>query len=230
MLTLKKPFTKSSPEAPAAAEASVKGKQLLRGRTEAHVTRLMGEIDTARAAIAQAQEHLNERMVEGGDTTAAAEALIRAEIRLRALESVLTIARQKHEQAQAGLKHAEQQAQRERLREKLMKQLAVGKKIDEWLDAGTPLFVEFNACRKDLLEEGYPNINAQEKDADLSFQTYLYRPCSMMAGCVDPYRALKTDEKWTRPWSCMLPQPDQADQVRFALPEKTPIPGWKIGE
>ena len=41
--------------------------------------------------------------------TAAAEALVREENRLRALESVLAIARRKHEQAQADERQAEQQ-------------------------------------------------------------------------------------------------------------------------
>ena len=69
-------------------------------------------------------------MVEGADTTAAADALLRAENRLRALESVLTIARQKHEQALADRERAEQLAQREALREKLIQLNEAGRVVD----------------------------------------------------------------------------------------------------
>jgi hypothetical protein len=189
---------------------------------------LRAEVETAQLAVKQAERTVGERRAEDLDITSATEELRQVGDRLRALEAALCFAIQKDEAAQADLKQAEQQAQRELLREKLTKQLAAGKKIDKRLD-GLMLDVnEFNDCRKEVLELGYPDINMQENVADLSFKTYLFRACPTLAGCTTGYAVFQMDARWSAPWSASLPQPDQADHVRFTLPAAKPIPGRKI--
>lgn len=206
MLTLKKP---SAP----AAEDSVKGKRLLRGRTVAHVTRLIGEIDTAREAIAQAQEHLNDRMVEGADTTDASDALIRAENHLRTLESVLTIAHHKHEQAEAGLKQAETEVRREVAREKLRRQQELGRVIDQALDNLAPAVREYIRSSKEVTDLGNDELNRRTFDAQREFIVWLFRACSDMPGCRTGTEPFQTDARWKAPWSDRLPSPDLVDEV-----------------
>ena len=117
-----------------AAEDAEAGNRLLEGWTEASVTRLKGEIDAERQTIAQAQEHLGECIVGGVETTTAADALLRAENRLHALESQLTIARQKHELALADRKDAKRQLQRECLRKQLTELDDAAPPIQETID------------------------------------------------------------------------------------------------
>src|ERR1043166_3528789 len=109
MLTLKKPFTKSSPETPAAAEASVKGKQLLHGRTKARVESLTAELNAARQALTQAEQAVGEQLVEGLDATASTDAMKQAADQVRILESALVVATQKDEAAHTALKEAQSQ-------------------------------------------------------------------------------------------------------------------------
>jgi hypothetical protein len=110
MLATKNPFANTPPLASVpAVEATVKGKQLLRGRTKARVESLPAELDAARLSFAQAEQTLGERMVDDLDATTATEAVRQVGDRVRVLESALAVARQRDDAAQASLKQAEQQ-------------------------------------------------------------------------------------------------------------------------
>src|SRR4249920_2936728 len=107
MLTLKNPFAKTPPEptpiSPSpAAEASVKGRQLARGRTRARFESLRAELEAARGVLAQ-----SERVDADEDSTAVLQRMTRAEEDVRDKEKELTIAIRKDEAALIALKDAE---------------------------------------------------------------------------------------------------------------------------
>src|SRR5688572_9277773 len=84
---MKNPFAKTSPEPTAlpsvpASEASVKGKQLLRGRTKARVESLRAELEAARLTLAEAEQAVGDRLVEELDITAATESMRQASDRV----------------------------------------------------------------------------------------------------------------------------------------------------
>jgi hypothetical protein len=114
MLT-KNPFAKPTPAPPAAgssaqaAEAKVKGAQLLKGRTRAMVERLTEQVQDAQHARENAKRAAGELVSEGQDATAAMREMRQAHDRLDALEAALAVAIQKDGAAQADLKKAEHQ-------------------------------------------------------------------------------------------------------------------------
>src|SRR5437773_6358307 len=93
-----------------ATEASVKGKQLLRGRTKATVDRLTQQVQEAQHALENAKRAAGELVSEGQDATAAMREMRQAQDRLDVLEAALTIAVQKDESAQSALRDAQRQA------------------------------------------------------------------------------------------------------------------------
>jgi hypothetical protein len=152
-------------------------------------------------------------MVEGADTTTAADALIRAENHLRTLESVLTIARQKHQQAEAGLKQAEMEVRREVAREKLRQQQEAGRIIDQALDNLAPAVSEFISLSKEVTDLGNDELSRRTFEAQREFIVWLFRACSTMPGCRTGVEPFQTDERWKNPWSHRLPTPDLVDEV-----------------
>ena len=200
------------------------GKRLLHGRIEPTVTRLLGEIDAAKAIVKEAQDLLTERMVEGMDTTAAADALLRAENHLPAMESALTIARQKLEQMKADRRIAEQQVQREALRELLIRLNEAGRVVDacgaslaQALSVACPLMDDARAFGFDL-------INLKLNDAQTFFRQWVLDLCGVyMRGCATGLDVFVKRASWTE----TLPDEHQADHVRFSEPPPKPIPGWQ---
>lgn len=174
------------------------------------VEALASALEALRQEETQALQKLGVCEVDGLDTSDAEAVLHQIEGRIRALDAALTVARQKDDAAQAELKQAEQQVQREHLRGLLMQLQAVGHQIDKRLDdlkrvvqeQLVPLLNETRAL-------GHDSINQPLNVANLSFKVRLLESCRVMPGCA-------TAEAWflkPEPWSCSLPAPDQADQV-----------------
>ncbi len=237
MLNLEKnPFAKSTSTPPStgssipSADKAVKRWQLEYGRTRKRVEDFSSQLDAARQALTEADQLLGDRLFDGVDVSEAEAALTQAGEKVSRLEIALKRAVQRDEEAQVSLKQAQQLIEMEVAREKLTKQLAAGKKVDECLDGLRLAVTEFSACRQAVLDLGDPGINAQLNVADLSFKTYLFRACPTMAGCATGYAAFQTDARWSAPWSETLPQPDQADHIHVTVPAAKPIPGWQIGE
>jgi len=224
------PMPASGSSAPA-ADASVKAKQLLRGRTRARIETVTTDLEAARLAFARAEQLLGERMVdEGLDVAEVTVEMKGAKDRVRALESALAVAIQKDDAAQAELKRAETEARREVVREKLAQLVAKAQAIDHWMESGKTLFEAYAAQRKSVLDFGDQDINLQIQAANLSFRTYLFRVCGPMANCVTGYEVFQSDPKWAAPWSTHHPQSDEVDRVRVAPPVAKPIKGWQIGD
>lgn len=98
------------PAAPSpAAEALVKGRQLLRGRTRAKVEALTAQLEAANASATQLKQRVGECVVDERDATTLMEELRQAEARVHALEAALAVAIQKDEDVQGQLRQAERQ-------------------------------------------------------------------------------------------------------------------------
>ena len=169
----------------------------------------------ARRHVEKCEQACGQKIADGEDATVAMQALQAAESQVRQLEVARAVLMQRKEDAADASKEAEQQSIRKLVRKDLTEEKAAGEEVGEVLNALRLAINRYIVCRKKVLEHGYPEIAAQQKDADLSFQTFLFKACPTMPGCADPYDAMKTDEKWKRPWSNMLPQPDLADQVKL---------------
>ena len=124
MLTLKHPFAHAS-------EASVKGRQLLRGRTKAKIESLQADLEAARLTLAQAEQVVGDRLIEETDITAATEAMRQAGERVKTLELALIVAREKDAAAQDELQHAERQVVIEAEAAACERVLALGPRFEE---------------------------------------------------------------------------------------------------
>ena len=214
MLTLKNPFAKTAPTdtplpSPQAMEASVKGKQLLRGRTKARVESLRAEVATARTAVTDVKRTIGERRDSDLDITAVTEELRQVEGHLQALEAALAFAIQKDEAAQADLRHGETEARREALRE-LLAQLA-----DEgrWWDARHTedgrRAAETNRVIQRIQAFGISELNSRLITSIGWFKALRVDSCESMPGCwtgTDLHKA-------RLPWSPRLPDPSEADRL-----------------
>jgi hypothetical protein len=216
-----------------ATEASVKGKQLLRGRTKATVDRLTGQVQDAQHAWENGKRAVGGLVSEGQDATEATQQMKRAHDLLDSLEAALVVAIQKDDAAKAALKNAEQQAQIEQEVE-----VVGGLKtaIEEWdhkvldLERHTvdKVGLALNVAREVLSRSGI-------RDGELNFLTKLpleakrlllfavhpltgqdFIPVNMRA--YERLSQLIPDEEFVR--SRARPGPSTA----------TPIPGWQIGE
>lgn len=132
---LKNVTTGMSPALPAAhspaADATLKGKQLAKGRTKARVESLQADVDTAALAVKQAERTVGERRADDLDITAASEALRRAQDTLKAVEAALAIAIEKDMTAQSDLKAAERQVADEAVNAARAVMLAVAPRWEE---------------------------------------------------------------------------------------------------
>jgi hypothetical protein len=233
MLTSKNPFATTPPvlskKSPLrAAEDAEAGKRLLEGRTETYVTKLLGETEAARKTIADAREQFSECLATGVETTAAADALHRAEARLRDLESELPLATTKREQAITDRRQAKEQVERERLRELLIRLNQAGREVDACvaslkrvLAAVCPLMDETRAL-------GFDRVNHKLNDAQTFFRQWVLDSCGVhMRGCKTGLSVFVKRGSWSE----TLPQPDQADHMRLTpYPVAMPIPNWQVGD
>ena len=233
MLTLKKPFTKSSPETPAAAEASVKGKQLLHGRTKARVESLTAELNAARQALTQAEQAVGEQLVEGLDATASTDAMKQAADQVRILESALVVATQKDEAAHTALKEAQSQIAIQAEVNAVAQVKTVSLKVDQMLVDLERLIVDqlspaMNMARGILATSGIRDgeLNFLPKLPSVFKQLLLlsthtltgegFVPVNMRA--YEKLSDVVPDESFIR------------SRERPGQGAATPIPGWKIGD
>ena len=192
-----------------AAEASVKGKQLLQGRTKARVESLTAELDAARRAFDQISHDsvADERL----DAVAVADAMTQAEEKVRALEAALKVAMQRDEDAQAALKHAEMKVRREDARVILTRQQEAGRIVDQALDILAPAVCEIIRSSKEVTDLGNDELTRRTLDAHREFVVWLFRACQGMPGCrtgVEPFQTMRVKA----PGGC-LPTPDLVDEV-----------------
>lgn len=119
--------------------------QLEQGRTRKRLEELTADLEAARLALPQSEQALGEQMVDGLDTAIAREAMTRAADHVRALESAVTIAKQRDESALLELQKAEQQAHDEKVAE-------ARRDLAELGERGAVLLLELEAFSDDLAE------------------------------------------------------------------------------
>jgi aminopeptidase N len=105
---IKSVLTRTPPTFPPAPAAQASTPDAV-WKTKAKVESLRAEVEAARLTLAQAEQAVGDRLVEGLDVTAATDTMKQAGDRVRVLESALAVAIQKDEAAQAELKQAERQ-------------------------------------------------------------------------------------------------------------------------
>jgi hypothetical protein len=187
--------------------------QLDYGKARARVEEFAVQLDEARRDFAR----ISGASVsdENLDAMAVSTIMTQSQKKVVGLEAALKLAMQQMEAAEVALANAGEQVQRDILRKKLIRLNEAGRVVDAWLDSVKPIIEAYNAERKDVLALGYRDITSQINVANLSFQTYLFRPCAPMANCQTGYAVFQTEPRWSAPWSMSNPQPDLADTVKL---------------
>jgi hypothetical protein len=155
-----------------------------------------------------------------------AAALKRAETRLHELTIRLAVARSKDDTAQSELQNARREYEREILRAKLTQLVDAGLVVDECIASLKQALSVVCPLMDDLRSEGHDMLNLKLNDAQVFFRQRLLDSCGAMRGCRTGLDVFVKRASWAE----TLPQPDQAEHVRFTLPAAKPIPGWQIGE
>lgn len=218
MITLKNPFAKSTTTpGPSAttADDSVKGKQLLRGRTKARVESITAENEADRIAAEQVKHTLSEQLGNEQDTTETMSELAQIEGRIRAREAVLAIAVEKDCAAQVALTDATRQAAiaaddeaNTAFKESVLELEAL------LFGAVKPAVDKVAKARLVVRDRSGGDISTGSAilDFDLWFKVYLHRSCAALIPGSDSY-VPNIDKEGKR-------LPDWADAVSYNMRQR----------
>lgn len=134
--TLKEIFKAGDePERPGSISSMTWGKKMTLARAEKVLQRSEEELTEARQSFATAQQTQGEVLADGGDSTAATKAVIKAEQAMKQKESVVAVCRQRVESAKAALVESEREEKLESEERALLDLKRVCERMDATLAA-----------------------------------------------------------------------------------------------
>ena len=192
-------------------EAKTTGARLALGRARKTHTTTTAALAEARRHLEQAERTLGESVIDNAGADAAARSEQAATLTVRHCEHAVNAATQRMEAAEVSLKLLETEANRARVRQKLVQTTEAARLVDECIFRLREAVNIVCPLMDDLRSEGHDMLNLKLNDAQVFFRQWLLDSCGAMRGCKT---GLDVFVKRTS-WAETLPQAGQEDHLRL---------------